>query len=105
MLRLVNLKGPNRPIQDESSRLWVMASLGCVSAVTLFAEDTPLALLNLIKPDVLVKGGDYTIATIVGADDVIQAGGEVKVIPFLEGFSTSRIEDKILRSEGDSPRK
>ena len=99
------LKGPNRPIQEESSRLWVMASLGCVGAVTLFDEETPMALIKQIQPDVLVKGGDYTIATIVGAEEVMQSGGEVKVIPFLEGYSTSRIEDKILRSEGEPRRK
>ena len=98
------LKGPHRPIQEESSREWVMASLGCVAAVTLFDEETPLALIQKLRPDVLVKGGDYTIDTIVGAEEVIGNGGKVEVIPFLKGYSTSRLEDKILRWETE-PRK
>ncbi|MFT5724249.1 MAG: rfaE bifunctional protein nucleotidyltransferase chain/domain [Bacteroidia bacterium] len=96
---VTSLKGPNRPIQDESSRLWILASLSCISAVTLFSEDTPMELIRILKPDVLVKGGDYTLETIVGAQEVLQYGGSVEVIPFLEGYSTSRLEDKIRRSD------
>jgi D-glycero-beta-D-manno-heptose 1-phosphate adenylyltransferase len=101
---VTKLKGSHRPIQDESSRLWILASLTCVSGVSIFDEETPIALINLIKPDVLVKGGDYTIETIVGSDLVIEQGGRVEVIPFLEGYSTSRLEDRILRSD-DDPRR
>lgn len=91
------LKGPHRPIQDESSRLWVLAGLECVSAVILFGEETPMDLIQKVSPNVLVKGGDYTIETIVGAKKVQSMGGIVEVIPFLEGYSTSRLEDKIRR--------
>lgn len=96
---VAKIKGPHRPIQDESSRLWVLSSLACISAVTIFSEDTPMELIKLLKPDVLVKGGDYTLETIVGASEVLQNGGKVEVIPFLEGYSTSRLEDRIRRSD------
>ncbi len=89
------LKGVHRPIQNEQSRLHIMAALECVSAVFLFDEETPLAAINKIIPQVLVKGGDYTLETIVGAEVVTAQGGEVKIIPFLEGYSTSAIEQKI----------
>jgi rfaE bifunctional protein nucleotidyltransferase chain/domain len=89
------LKGIHRPIQDEDSRAFIMASLGCVDAVIIFNEDTPLNLIESILPNILVKGGDYTISTIVGAKEVIAHGGEVKVIPFLDGYSTTAIETKI----------
>jgi rfaE bifunctional protein nucleotidyltransferase chain/domain len=92
------LKGPHRPIQDEQSRLHIMASLECVSAVFLFNEETPMEVLSKIVPDILVKGADYTIETIVGADIVLKNGGEVKTIDFLEGYSTSLIERKIKES-------
>ncbi len=89
------LKGHHRPIQDEQSRLHIMASLECVTAVFLFDEETPREALLKILPHILVKGGDYTIDKIVGADIVIGNGGEVKIIPFLKGYSTSAIENKI----------
>ena len=75
-----------------------MASFAFVDAVILFGEETPAELIEAIKPDVLVKGGDYTLDTIVGADTVMANGGQVEVIPFLEGHSTSKIIDKILKS-------
>mgnify|MGYP000451104946 CR=1 FL=1 len=93
------LKGSNRPIQDEVSRCWLLASLECVSAVVVFSDQTPLKLIEVIKPDVLVKGGDYQLENIVGAQEVIENGGEVKIVEFLEGYSTSSIETKILRSD------
>jgi D-glycero-beta-D-manno-heptose 1-phosphate adenylyltransferase len=96
------LKGPRRPIQDESSRLWVLSSLACISAVIVFGEDTPMELIQLLKPDILVKGGDYTVKTVVGAREVQQNGGKVEIIPFLEGYSTSRLEDKMLRWDDGS---
>ncbi len=91
-------KGSHRPIQNYDSRSSLMASLGFVGLVTVFDEDTPAEILEEVQPNVLVKGGDYTIETIVGADYVLANGGEVKVIPFLPGFSTSRIEERIITS-------
>jgi rfaE bifunctional protein nucleotidyltransferase chain/domain len=85
------LKGEGRPVQDEMTRALVLASLRIVDAVILFDEDTPYELIKAIEPDVLAKGGDYTPETIVGADIVTARGGEVAVIPLVEGISTSRI--------------
>jgi D-glycero-beta-D-manno-heptose 1-phosphate adenylyltransferase len=91
------LKGENRPINDEHARALVMASLLMVDAVILFEEDTPLNLINAIGPDVLVKGGDYTLEQIVGAKEVLAAGGRVVINPIVLGFSTSGIIEKIHR--------
>jgi rfaE bifunctional protein nucleotidyltransferase chain/domain len=85
------IKGENRPVQDEASRAQILASLRFVEAVILFDEDTPFELISMIKPDVLVKGGDYTEETIVGADIVKANGGQVVTIPLTAGYSTSRI--------------
>ncbi len=92
------LKGNNRPIQDEESRALILASFQFVNAVVLFSEDTPYNLIKTIQPDVLVKGSDYTIENIVGNDIVIAKGGEVKTIDFVEGFSTTSILSKIVKS-------
>jgi rfaE bifunctional protein nucleotidyltransferase chain/domain len=89
-------KSPARPLQNEYSRSHVMASLGFVGAVVLFNDDTPQNIIEFITPDVLVKGADYEIQNIVGADWVIKHGCEVKTIEFLPGFSTSAIEKKII---------
>lgn len=89
------LKGENRPVNDEYSRALVMASQLFVDAVCLFDEDTPLELIRAIKPDVIVKGGDYTPETVVGNDFVKSYGGEVVIIPTLQGFSTTSIIDKM----------
>ncbi|HYH55904.1 MAG TPA: D-glycero-beta-D-manno-heptose 1-phosphate adenylyltransferase [Anseongella sp.] len=89
------LKGPGRPINDERSRSLVLASLFFVDAVCLFEEDTPYELIRLLCPDVLVKGADYTIEQIVGADIVLANGGEVKTVAYLEGYSTTAIEQRI----------
>jgi D-glycero-beta-D-manno-heptose 1-phosphate adenylyltransferase len=83
------LKGENRPLVNEQDRLFQLAALMYVDAVCLFDEDTPKELIELVKPDVLAKGGDYTIDTIVGADLVQKNGGRVEVIPFVEGYSTT----------------
>jgi D-glycero-beta-D-manno-heptose 1-phosphate adenylyltransferase len=91
------LKGENRPINDQHARATVMAALLMVDAVILFEEDTPLNLINEIRPDVLVKGGDYTLEQIVGAKEVIEAGGRVVINPIVPGFSTSGIIEKIHR--------
>jgi rfaE bifunctional protein nucleotidyltransferase chain/domain len=85
------LKGEGRPVQDEMTRALVLASLRIVDAVILFDEDTPYELIKAIQPDVLAKGGDYTPETIVGADIVKANGGEVIVIPLVEGYSTTSI--------------
>ncbi|MFT5951585.1 MAG: rfaE bifunctional protein nucleotidyltransferase chain/domain [Bacteroidia bacterium] len=89
------LKGPSRPIIDEETRAMKLASFVFVDAVILFGEETPLQLITEVRPNVLVKGGDYSIDTIVGASEVQDNGGEVVVIPFLEGHSTTSIVNKI----------
>lgn len=89
------LKGPSRPVQDERSRSEIMAALGCVDYVVLFDEQTPESLIRAVRPDVLVKGGDYSLATIVGASFVQSYGGQVKVLSFSDGFSTSSIIEKL----------
>lgn len=93
------LKGPQRPVMDERARALLLASLCFVDLVVLFSEDTPLQLIQQLQPDVLVKGGDYRIDQIVGAPEVQAAGGEVKVLSFLPGYSSSQIIDRILREE------
>lgn len=92
------LKGPNRPIQDENSRLHLLAALECVSAVMLFDEPTPYELIKTVQPDVLVKGSDYQPENIVGYDVVTARGGKVTTIDYLPGYSTSAIEQKIKNS-------
>ncbi len=93
------LKGPTRPIVAERERARVMAALAAVDAVVLFEDDTPLELIRALKPDVLVKGGDYTIDTVVGHEDVIASGGRVEIVPTVEGFSTTNIVKKLTASE------
>jgi rfaE bifunctional protein nucleotidyltransferase chain/domain len=93
-------KSPARPIQSQESRAMVLASLESVSLVVLFDEDTPKELIEAINPNILVKGADYQIDQIVGGRHVIAIGGEVKTLEFLPGFSTSKIEQKILKSHG-----
>jgi rfaE bifunctional protein nucleotidyltransferase chain/domain len=88
-------KGESRPINDEKSRSMIIASLQFVDAVILFDEDTPYQVIKAIEPDVLVKGADYTIDKIVGADIVMARGGNVVLIEYLEGYSTTNIEKKI----------
>lgn len=89
------LKGASRPVNDENARALILASLLMTDAIILFDEDTPLNLITAIMPDVLVKGGDYTIDNIVGAKEVMANGGEVKIVPILEGFSTTGIIEKM----------
>lgn len=89
------LKGSGRPVTGQQSRASILASLFFVDAVILFDEQTPVELINAIKPDVLVKGADYTVDQIIGADEVLTAGGEVKTIGYLPGYSTTAIEKKI----------
>ncbi len=89
------LKGPNRPINDEYARSRMLAAFEFVDGVTLFSEDTPKDLIAYLVPDVLVKGSDYAVKDIIGADTVITNGGEVKTIDLVEGFSTSRLIERI----------
>ena len=89
------LKGETRPINSLNNRMTVLAALACVDWVVPFHEDTPEELVSMFKPDVLVKGGDYTEDQIAGADFVKKSGGEVVVLPFEEGCSTTSILEKI----------
>ncbi len=89
------LKGEGRPVNNQHSRSLILASLIITDAVVIFDEDTPLSLITSIKPDVLVKGGDYTIEQIVGAKEVIDNGGRVVINPIIPNFSTTAIIDKI----------
>ncbi len=91
------LKGSDRPIKSEECRADILAFMAVVDMVVIFDEDTPEALIKKIIPDVLVKGGDWKIDEIVGADLVINNGGEVKSLSFLEGFSSTRIIDKMKK--------
>jgi len=93
-----NIKGPERPLQDEYTRSLVMASLQFVDYVVLFDEDTPIKLISKIIPDVLVKGADYKVEQIVGADVVLKSGGEVKTIELTQGHSTTNIINKMLHN-------
>jgi rfaE bifunctional protein nucleotidyltransferase chain/domain len=85
------LKGEKRPVNNQNARALLLASLEFVDFVILFDEETPMNLIKMITPDVLVKGGDYTIESVVGADFVLHYGGAVEIFPFLEGYSTTAI--------------
>lgn len=91
------IKGPDRPINKEQDRALLLASLLMVDAVVLFEEETPLELIQTVKPDVLVKGGDYTIESIAGAKEVLQNGGKVEIISLIPGISTTSLADRISR--------
>lgn len=88
-------KGALRPIKDEKTRATILAALEFVAAVVIFDEETPLDLITKISPDILVKGGDWKIEDIVGSKEVKAKGGEVKTIPFIEGYSTTNYVHKI----------
>ena len=89
------IKGRNRPIVDEKARAFLLASLCFVDAIILFSEETPINLIKILKPDVLAKGGDYKIETIIGHKEVQDYNGEVKLVPFIDGYSTTSIIEKI----------
>lgn len=93
------LKGDSRPVNNQQSRSLLLASLLMTDAIVLFDEDTPYHLITSIMPDVLVKGGDYTIEQIVGAKEVMAGGGEVKIAPILEGFSTTSIIERMKQGK------
>jgi len=91
------LKGAHRPINDEPTRLHLLAALQCIDAVVVFEEDTPLELIKIAMPDILVKGGDWKPEQIIGSDVVLANGGQVKSLAFVEGYSTTNIEEKIIK--------
>ena len=93
------LKGPERPIRTEAERAYVLAAFEMVDCVVIFDDDTPISLVKDLRPDVLVKGGDYTEATIVGAPEVRSWGGDVRVIPITPGHSTTNL---VTRLRGQS---
>ena len=94
------LKGPSRPVVGEQERAKVMAALAAVDLVTLFDESTPLELIELLRPDVVVKGGDYTVQTVVGHEAVAEYGGRVEIVPTVEGFSTTNLVRKMMAGAG-----
>lgn len=89
------LKGPERPINNEDDRLYVLSQLKSVDFVEIFTEDTPLELILKVKPQILVKGGDWKIDQIVGGKEVIKSGGDVFSLNFVDGYSTTNIIHKI----------
>lgn len=89
------LKGSDRPVNDENTRAHILSSLLMVDAVVLFEDDTPLELIKTIMPDVLVKGGDYTIEQIAGAKEVLENGGKVVLAQIIEGISTTKTIEKL----------
>ena len=92
------LKGENRPIMDELSRAILLASLQFVDAIVFFSEETPYKLIETLVPDVLAKGGDYKVTEIAGNEVVLENGGEVILVPFIHGFSSTNIVEKIKQS-------
>ena len=92
------LKGENRPIMDEISRAILLASLQFVDAIVFFSEETPYKLIETLIPDVLAKGGDYKVTEIAGNEVVLENGGEVILVPFIDGFSSTNIVEKIKQS-------
>lgn len=91
------LKGPERPVNSEQDRKFVLENLRSIDFVEIFNEQTPLSLIKTIKPNILVKGGDWAIEQIVGSKEVIAAGGEVYSLNFVDGFSTTNIIEKIKK--------
>lgn len=89
------LKGPERPLQTENDRAEILAALGCVTYTVLFTEDTPERLIQAVRPDILVKGGDWKIDQIVGGEFVQSIGGEVRSLQFIDGRSTTKIIEKM----------
>ena len=92
-----NLKGPSRPINSLSDRSLLLSELVCVDYVVSFKEQTPLKLIKMIMPDILVKGGDYSLDNVVGSKEVIGAGGKVELLKFHDGYSSTNYIDKIKK--------
>jgi rfaE bifunctional protein nucleotidyltransferase chain/domain len=91
-------KSPERPVNDEQTRATILAALACIDAIILFDEDTPYELISFVQPDVLVKGNDYKAEEIVGYDIVSAKGGKVMTIPLVQGFSTTKLIEKLTHS-------
>ena len=91
------LKGPERPVNDQNTRAAILSALFFVDAVVVFEEDTPINLIKTLLPDILVKGADYSVENIVGAKEVLDNGGEVKTINFVEGYSSTSIVERIKK--------
>jgi rfaE bifunctional protein nucleotidyltransferase chain/domain len=91
------LKGPSRPVQTEQARARMLAALQACDLVVFFEEDTPLELIKTLMPDILVKGDDYSLETIVGAKEVLAAGGKVETVPLVQGYSTTSLIEKIKK--------
>jgi D-beta-D-heptose 7-phosphate kinase/D-beta-D-heptose 1-phosphate adenosyltransferase len=89
------LKGPSRPVNSLADRMAVIAALASVDAVISFDDDTPLELIRRLRPDVLMKGADYTLETVVGAEEVIATGGRVALIDLVAGHSTTKVIDRL----------
>lgn len=89
------LKGSNRPVNNQSDRARLLAALHCIDAVVVFEEDTPASLIKQVKPDILVKGGDYTFDQVVGASFVSSYGGRVEILPLEAGYSTTILLEKL----------
>ena len=92
------LKGPDRPVQNQDDRKEILSALSCVDYVVIFDEETPIKLIENVKPDILVKGGDWAVDKIVGSQFVLGNGGQVKSLPFHQGRSTSSIIQKVLKT-------
>lgn len=92
------LKGEHRPIKDQDNRALIMAALAFVDLVVIFHEETPLELIEMVSPDILVKGGDWKPEQIVGSEHVISQGGTVLSLQFVEGYSTTALEEKIKKA-------
>lgn len=91
------LKGSDRPVNSEKDRAFVLSALGCVDKVVIFSEDTPERLIRALRPDVLVKGGDWKKEDVIGAPFVESYGGKVRILPFVKGFSTTGLLEKIQK--------
>ncbi|HOC60082.1 MAG TPA: D-glycero-beta-D-manno-heptose 1-phosphate adenylyltransferase [Smithellaceae bacterium] len=94
------IKGEKRPLVPQEERAEVLASLECIDYITIFSEETPLELIVFLKPDILIKGGDWPIEKVVGRNEVIESGGKVELIPEVIGKSTTNIVEKILSVYG-----
>lgn len=98
---VTRLKGPERPIRGEADRAYVLAAIECVDAVCVFDQDTPLELVRALRPDVIVKGGDYSPDSVVGAAEVRSWGGTCVIIPLTPGHSTTSIVERLRGSHVD----
>ena len=94
------LKGEKRPVLPQDERARLLAALACVDYVTIFSEATSLALIECVRPHILVKGGDYTLDTVVGRKEVEAYGGEVRLVPYVSGVSTTGIIDSVIARYG-----